>query len=83
MAGDAMALTASERNSTADAILSRSVGNVEDTATEWTLCSIVLAAMESTVAGTVWTIKKVDGETTFKTKTLATDADADPITGVS
>ena len=82
-AGDAMALTESERNSAADAILGRNVSNVEDTATEWTLCSIVLAAMESSVSGTTWTIKKVDGATTFKTKTVATDADADPITSVS
>lgn len=76
-------LTASERNSIADAVLSRNMSNVEATAGEHTLCTIVLATLESSVLGTTWTVKRTDGSTTHATKTVTTDASADPITGVS
>lgn len=67
----------------ADAVLSRNVSNVESSAGEHTLCTMVLAGLESSVSGTTWTIKRTDGTTTHATKTVATDANADPITGVS
>lgn len=67
----------------ADAVLSRAVSNVEDSADGHSLCTVILAMLESSTSGGVWTIKKTDGATTFATKTLATDADAAPITGVS
>jgi hypothetical protein len=58
--------------SIADAVLSRSASNVEDTAAEHTLCGVILAMMEHSISGTTLTIKKTDGSTTFTTKTLTT-----------
>lgn len=67
----------------ADLVLSRSVANVETTAGEHTICTLVLAALESSVIGATWTIKRTDGTTTHVTKTVTTDASAEPITGVT
>ena len=66
-----------------DAVLSRNVSNVESSAGEHTLCTMVLAALESSVSGTAWTIKRTNGSTTHATKAVTVDASADPITGVS
>ncbi len=66
----------------ADAILSRGVSNVQATADTTSLCTVVLAMLESSISGTTWTIRKTDG-TTFVTKTLTTAASADSITGVT
>jgi hypothetical protein len=69
--------------SVADAVLSRNVSNVEGSAPEHSLCTIVLATLEYAVSGTTWTIKRTDGSTTHATKTLTTAAGADSITGVN
>ena len=55
---------------------------VEGTPVEHSLCCLVLSALESSRSGTVWTIRKTGG-TTYATKTLTTDADTAPVTGVS
>jgi hypothetical protein len=81
--GSAMTLTSDERNAVADTVLSRDVANAESSAAEHSLCTIVLASLESSISGTTWTIKRTDGETTHAIKTLTTDETADPITGVS
>lgn len=81
--GSAMTLTSGERNAIADVVLSRDVANAEASAAEHSLCTIVLASLESSISGTTWTIKRTDGVTTHATKTLTTDETADPITGVS
>jgi len=83
VAGDAMALTAGERNSVADAIVQRDVDNVEATMPEHCLGTVILAMLESAISGTTWTIKRTDGSTTHATKTVTVDADASPITGVT
>ena len=70
-------------NQIADAVLARDVDQVESTAPEHSLCTVVLAALESQIAGTTWTIKQTDGVTTHAVKTVAKDASAEPITGVS
>jgi len=75
-------LATTERDSLADAVLARSVAHVEATAAEHSLSTIVLAMLESSIAGTTWTIKRTNGSTSHVTKTVTTDADADPITGV-
>lgn len=67
----------------ADAILSRNVSNVESSAPEHSLCTIILASLESSISGTTWTIKRTNGSTTHATKTVTVDAAADPITGVT
>lgn len=72
----------SERNSMADAILVRNASNVESTAGEHTLCTVILAMLENTISGTTLTIKRTNGSTTHATKTLTTNSLALPITGV-
>lgn len=67
----------------ADAILSRSVAYVEDTAGVHTIAGLILAAFESSAPGTTWTIYRTDGVTTFATRTLNEDISAKPVTGVS
>ena len=59
------------------------VSNVEAAAPEHSLCTIVLAGLESSLSGTTWTIKRTDGSTTHATKTVTADGSASPITGVS
>ena len=67
----------------ADTVLGRSMSNVESTAAEHSLCTLVLGATESEVSGSTWTIYKTDGTTTYRTKTITTDATANPITAVT
>ena len=80
---DADALAADAGTEIADAILSRNVSNVEASAGEHTLCTVVLAVLEHSISGTTLTIKRTNGSTTHATKTLTTDAAAEPITSVS
>jgi len=70
-------------NDIADAVLSRSASNVEDTAGIHTIAGLILAQFEGSAPGTTWTIKKTDGTTTFATRTLAEDPTAKPVVGVS
>jgi hypothetical protein len=67
----------------ADSVLGRSVANSQATAAEWSLATLVLAALESSIAGSTWTIYRTDGTTVHATKTVTTDAAADPVTGVA
>lgn len=78
----ALELSAGAANEIADAVLSRGVSNVQDTADTTSLAAIILAIFESSVSGTVWTIRKTGG-TTFVTKTLTTDPAAAPVVGVT
>lgn len=66
----------------ADAVLSRGVVNIEDTADAGSLAELLLGAFESAVSGTTWTIRKTGGGT-FSTRTVATDQNADPIVSVT
>lgn len=70
-------------NDIADAVLKRNASNVEGTAGEHTLCTVILAMLENSISGTTLTIKRTDGSTTHATKTLTTNASADPITGIT
>jgi hypothetical protein len=65
-----------------DAILSRNVSNVETTMPEHCLGTIILAMLEHSISGATLTIKGTDGSTSRFTKTLTTNASADPITGI-
>jgi hypothetical protein len=67
----------------ADTVLGRSVVNVEATAAEHSLCTLILGATESAISGSTWTIYETDGSTTYRTKTITTDATANPITAVT
>jgi hypothetical protein len=80
---DGVAVSTSTAQTIADEILARSADQVEDGAGVLTLAGVILATFESAINGGTWTIKKSDGATPFATRTLTTDGDAQPITGVS
>lgn len=65
-----------------EAILTAGVADYEDDADAASLTELILAALESSRSSAIWTIRKTDG-TTFGTRTLTLDADADPVTGVT
>jgi hypothetical protein len=69
-------------NEMSNAILSRNVSNVETTMPEHCLGTVVLAMLEHSISGATLTIKGTDGSTSRFTKTLTTNAAADPITGI-
>lgn len=67
----------------ADAILARDVAEVENNAPLHSLCTIVLAHLESRVAGTQWQIRRSDGSTQHALLAVSTDPNAEAVTGVS
>lgn len=80
---NAAALAADAGQEIADAVLTRNVSNVESSAGEHTLCTVVLAMLEHSISGTVLTIKRTDGSTTHFAKTITTNASAEPITSIN
>lgn len=78
-----VAVSSTTMNAIADALLSRSVSNVEDTASLHSMAEIILAMLESSAPNTTWTIYKTDGSTTFNTRTLTEDGVALPVVGVA
>lgn len=83
VAGNAMALTGGERNSVADAVLKRAVQNVEDSADKHSLGALIMFVTNWSISGSTLTAKKPSDDSQFQTYTLATDEDADPVSGVS
>lgn len=72
----------------ADIFFRRTMANVEASSNGETLglsslYGLVQMAQECAVSGTTMTVKKTDGTTTLDTKTITTDAAADPMTGIS
>lgn len=69
----------------ADDLLGRSVSNVEASASSHSLTDLILAsgAGEFSISGTTLTIKRTDGSTTHRTKTLTGTAGVDPITAIT
>ena len=76
------ALSIPTANQIADAVLTRDVSNVEDTAGDHSLCFVVLASGEFSISGTAMTVRKTTGAT-FATKTLTKTAGDDPVRGVN
>ncbi len=66
----------------ADTILGRSVSLIETTAAEHSLCTIILAALESQMSANALTVYRTDGATVHLTKQITTSANALPITGI-
>jgi len=79
---DGVVISTAQAQTLADEVLKRSVTNTQDSADAHSLAAIVLGILESSRTETTWTIKKTTGST-FTTKTLTLDADADPVTGVT
>lgn len=69
-------------NAAADAVLSRGAASVESTAEAYSITDMLLGVFESKVEAGTWTIYRTDGTTTHRTKTITTDAGAQPITRV-
>lgn len=82
-AATGVTLATAALQSIADNVLSRSVSNVETTAPEHSLATIVLALLEMSMSGSTMTIKRTDGTTVHVTKTVTIDANASPITGIN
>mgnify|MGYP007077396941 CR=1 FL=1 len=78
-------LSTATQQAIADEVLTRGVDNVEDSADAHSLCTVVLAATESSRPATngTWTIYKTDGVSTFTTKTVTVNSSADPIVTVT
>lgn len=81
--GSAMSLAAGERESLADAVLARGAAHSEADAAEHSLCTVILAILQSATSGGAWTIRRTDGATPHLVKQVTADPDAAPITGVS
>lgn len=78
----ARALAADAGAEIADAVLTRGAANVETTAEAYSITDMLLGVFESKVETGTWTIYRTDGTTTHRTKTITTDAGAQPITRV-
>ncbi|MCK5604993.1 hypothetical protein KAR91_24095 [Candidatus Pacearchaeota archaeon] len=72
-----------EPSDVADAILIRNISNVEDTAPEHSLGTLVMAGLNSTVSGVSRYIYKSDQTAVMHQQTVTVEASGDPITGVS
>lgn len=71
-------------NEIADGILLRNVSNVESTAGEHTLATVILATLEWEISGNDLIIKRTDGTTVHYTKTLSSSiGTGDVITGLN
>ena len=78
---DGVVISTAQAQALADEVLKRSVTNTQDSADAHSLAAIVLGILESSRSATTWTIKKTDGST-FTSKVLTLDPDADPVVGV-
>lgn len=66
----------------ADAILTRDVANIEASAPVHSLCTVILAHMQSSVSGNTWNIFRTDGATPHATLQVSAEATDEAITGV-
>jgi len=80
---DGVELSAATRLAIADAVLGRSVSNIDNTASTHSIYELIQAILEGNTSTGSWVIYKTNGSTVFNTRTLATDSNADPIVGVS
>lgn len=80
---DGVVLSTAQMQALADIVLGRSVSHIDNTASTHSLYELIQAILESNTSTGSWVIYKTNGSTTFNTRTLATDAEAVPIVGVS
>jgi hypothetical protein len=78
-------IEAGDTTAFADDLLGRSVSTVEASASSYSLTDLILASPvgEWGVSGTTLTVKRTDGSTTHRTKTLTGTAGVDPVTAVT
>jgi len=80
---DGVVVSTATAQAIADEILKRNAEGVEDAADNNSLAELIYAALNSAISGTTWTIKKPSDDSTFNTRTVTTNAAADPVTGVT
>jgi hypothetical protein len=85
---DGVVLSSGQCNAIADHVRRRTQANVEassdgDALSLLSLYGVIQQIQESNAAGSTLTVYRTDGTTSLGTRTLATDAAADPVTGVS
>lgn len=78
---ESVTVSTASANAIADATIGRDVANVEDTSPVYSLATVILASQNSSISGTTLTIRKTGGST-YATRQVSVDSDADPITGV-
>ena len=76
-----VALSTATKQAIADEVLKRAGSNVDDTAGTFSLYEMIMALLNSSMAGGTWTIKKSTGAT-FATRALTTDTNAEPVIAV-
>ncbi len=88
--GSAMTLTDAysgllslDADSIASAVLACDISNVENVAPLYSLCTIILAHLQSSVNGNAWTIYRTNGITEHARRTVQVEENSAPISGVS
>jgi len=66
----------------ASEVLSFDISNVEAVSAVYSLCTVILAQLQSSVDGSSWTIYRTDGETQHTVRSVEAADDSMPITGV-
>ena len=66
----------------ASEVLSFDISNVEAVSAVYSLCTVILAQLQSSVDGSSWTIYRTDGETQHTVRNVEAADDSMPITGV-
>jgi DNA-binding transcriptional ArsR family regulator len=80
---DGVAVATATAQAIADEILKRSAENVEDTASTDSLAELIMAGLNAAISGTTMTIRKPSDDSTFNTRTVTVDSDADPVVGIT
>jgi hypothetical protein len=80
---DTVDLSLAVKQAIADEMLKRGASNAEATAEAGSLTELLLAAFESDIVGAAWTIYKSNHVDVFNTRTVTSDASAEPIVGVT
>ncbi len=70
-------------DSIAASVLAFDISNVEKNAPVYSLCTVILAHLQSMVDGSVWTIYRTDGLTQHVLRNVTASDESIPITGVS
>ncbi len=70
-------------NSIAAGVLAYDISNVESSAPIFSLCTEILAHLQSSISGSTWTIYRTNGVTQHASRTIAASDESTPVTGVS
>lgn len=80
---DGVVVATATAQAIADEVLKRGVTNVEDTAATGSLTEVILTILNASISGSTLTSHKEADDSTFNTRTVTTDAAAEPVTGIT